>query len=283
MTGQKDRYTTTEKLWKLDDETLTTPKHDEMVIWLLNKDNIKSIIKKDEFVHNIIKPILYSTENMLDYVAEYHGYKPYDSIPVTYDPVPVINIDEEWGFTLFENHKTDPFSDEPIPFKSTRNRVDGLRFIYNIVFNTNMDKHPRHIQNIRNGLSAELNEIKTHLNEQRSVYDFLSIESEKPLVSGYNKFIVGYADIYLSFKIPEYKTEHFMLKYDMLNIINSCCIEVKSSIKSFGQTLRQLKTYQEHLPKNTIMCLFSTDTKFKKAFESQGIKVLTYPIEQKSI
>jgi hypothetical protein len=25
MTGQKDRYTTTEKLWKLDDETLTTP------------------------------------------------------------------------------------------------------------------------------------------------------------------------------------------------------------------------------------------------------------------
>ena len=32
MTGQKDRYTTQEKLWKLDDEQLTTPKHDDMVL-----------------------------------------------------------------------------------------------------------------------------------------------------------------------------------------------------------------------------------------------------------
>lgn len=37
MTGQKDRYSTTEKLWKLDDEQLTTPKHDELVLMLLNK------------------------------------------------------------------------------------------------------------------------------------------------------------------------------------------------------------------------------------------------------
>jgi hypothetical protein len=37
MTGQKDRYSTQEKLWKLDDEQLTTPRHDEMVIDLLTK------------------------------------------------------------------------------------------------------------------------------------------------------------------------------------------------------------------------------------------------------
>ena len=41
MTGQKDRYTTTEKMWKLDDDTLKTPKHDEMILWLLNDVNIK--------------------------------------------------------------------------------------------------------------------------------------------------------------------------------------------------------------------------------------------------
>jgi len=43
MTGEKNRFTTTEKLWKLDDTTLKTPAHDEMVLWLLNKDNIKSL------------------------------------------------------------------------------------------------------------------------------------------------------------------------------------------------------------------------------------------------
>lgn len=37
MTGQKDRYSTTEKLWNLDDKQLTTPKHDELVLMLLDK------------------------------------------------------------------------------------------------------------------------------------------------------------------------------------------------------------------------------------------------------
>lgn len=52
MTGEKNRYTTTEKLWKLDDETLKTPKHDEMVLWLLNKDNVKSLFP--EFIDSDI-------------------------------------------------------------------------------------------------------------------------------------------------------------------------------------------------------------------------------------
>lgn len=44
MTGEKDRYTTTEKLWNLDDKTLSTPAHDEMVLWLLNKNNIRNLV-----------------------------------------------------------------------------------------------------------------------------------------------------------------------------------------------------------------------------------------------
>jgi hypothetical protein len=43
MTGQKDRYSTQEKLWELDDEQLTTPQHDGMVIELLNRNKMKSI------------------------------------------------------------------------------------------------------------------------------------------------------------------------------------------------------------------------------------------------
>ena len=44
MTGKKNRQSSIEKLWKLDDETLKTPRHDEMVIWLLNQENAVSII-----------------------------------------------------------------------------------------------------------------------------------------------------------------------------------------------------------------------------------------------
>ena len=39
MTGQKNRFKTTEKLWDLDDKQLKTPKHDAMVLWLMDKDN----------------------------------------------------------------------------------------------------------------------------------------------------------------------------------------------------------------------------------------------------
>ena len=42
MTGEKNRYSPLEKLWKLDDETLKTPKHDEMVLFLLSVENLKA-------------------------------------------------------------------------------------------------------------------------------------------------------------------------------------------------------------------------------------------------
>ncbi len=53
MTGEKNKFTTTEKLWKLDDETLSTPKHDEMVLWLLEKQNIIKLLPViDNFLNN---------------------------------------------------------------------------------------------------------------------------------------------------------------------------------------------------------------------------------------
>ena len=39
MTGQKNRFKTTEKLWDLDDKQLKTPKHDAMVLWLMDEEN----------------------------------------------------------------------------------------------------------------------------------------------------------------------------------------------------------------------------------------------------
>ncbi len=44
MTGHKDRFKTFEKMAGLEDKQLATPKHDEMVIWLLNIENLKIVI-----------------------------------------------------------------------------------------------------------------------------------------------------------------------------------------------------------------------------------------------
>lgn len=57
MTGEKDRFKTHEKLWNLDDKQLTTPKHDEMVLKLFNRDYLLSF----DVIKNQVK-LLYSED-----------------------------------------------------------------------------------------------------------------------------------------------------------------------------------------------------------------------------
>jgi hypothetical protein len=44
MTGQNKRSKTFEQIVGLEDKQLSTPKHDEMILWLLNIENLKTII-----------------------------------------------------------------------------------------------------------------------------------------------------------------------------------------------------------------------------------------------
>ncbi|MFY9638744.1 MAG: hypothetical protein WAK14_08105, partial [Methanobacterium sp.] len=44
MTGQNKRSKTFEQIAGLEDKQLATPKHDEMILWLLNIENLKIII-----------------------------------------------------------------------------------------------------------------------------------------------------------------------------------------------------------------------------------------------
>ena len=48
MTGEKTRGTSLEKLWKLDDPELTTPKHDALVLSLLDWEYTKKVISLDD-------------------------------------------------------------------------------------------------------------------------------------------------------------------------------------------------------------------------------------------
>ena len=62
MTGEKNRYSSLEKLWKLDDETLKTPKHDEMVLWLLGIDNVCAVLPSVKEYHDLTT-VTYANRN----------------------------------------------------------------------------------------------------------------------------------------------------------------------------------------------------------------------------
>lgn len=86
----------------------------------------------------------------------------------------------------------------------------------------------------------------------------INVESEIPL-STKNEFIIGYIDIIIDCG-----------RYDP-----SIYVEAKPKIKSFGETLRQIRTYMNYRNYNVRYVLYSPDTRFKAAFESQGITFLT--------
>ena len=63
MTGQKNKFKTTEKLWDLDDKQLKSPKHDAMVLWLMDKNNLSNYCPK--MFHKRL-----ASEDILDVIIE---------------------------------------------------------------------------------------------------------------------------------------------------------------------------------------------------------------------
>ena len=216
MTGEKNRYSTVEKLWKLDDTTLKTPKHDEMVIWLLNKTNICSIFPKYEQT----KLSLLTGENKF--------------------------LVDFWRETDFENE----------------------------IFWNELAEKKCNSEKVPEDLKADWKYIIDDYHTIPKTYPF-RISSEVPLTTA-TSFIVGYWDIIITVEAVYSEFELFRKGYS-----RRCApkyIEVKPTIDSFGATLRQLRTYQEY-ERNAIgnTYLFTPDLRFKDAFESQGIMVISPP------
>jgi len=134
MTGEKDRYTTTEKLWDLDDKTLKTPAHDEMVLWLLNKDNVNSILPNEieyemqlyidpsnnstpncyHFSHNLFKNV-FNVWGALNQKLD-HGLDVQDVFKDEYDQIWSKMIEDYHNCNCFEigTHRVEIKSEVPI-------------------------------------------------------------------------------------------------------------------------------------------------------------------------
>jgi len=239
MTGEKNRFKTHEQLWKLEDGELSTPLHDELVLQLLNKKNAVKFLQLIGYDESIWK-------------YEYGGDLKYYT--------------EEW----------DEISYITMDFQKT----DELSIVYENA-----------IISLDNNAEAMFNKVMNCVKN-----DFLFVRSEIPIKTGYNNFIIGYVDVsinmallceaWASSQLFSYPTNFGSMPIRIgrpLRIYNESYlnhdkmllyIEVKPTIKSFGETLRQINTYRSYT-EDAIFCIYSPDTTFKAAFENQGIKFIT--------
>ena len=234
MTGEKNRYSTVEKLWKLDDTSLKTPKHDEMVIWLLNSENVAKVI-----------PRVYTFLNKA-------------TSTVRANP----------GIIFGERHTN--FLERVMTGKKELEKQEVT--ILKAYFNTDSEEA---VQQMWNDQILMYHKEKTNFDKNHK--SSISLESEVPLMAR-NGFLVGYWDLVISPFLGSLRTDHFFFEWDKSFDIPKLYVEVKSKIDSFGATLRQLRTYQEY-ERNAIgnTYLFTSDLRFKEAFESQGIHVISPP------
>jgi hypothetical protein len=104
---------------------------------------------------------------------------------------------------------------------------------------------------------------------------------EKPIIK--NGYYIGSVDLYVLFKIPVSfdficvksldKTIHKIENVYGDNFVIPLIFEFKPEMKSFSETLRQVKIYEQHIKGNYFVITNSDISKFQAIFESQGIKI----------
>ena len=112
---------------------------------------------------------------------------------------------------------------------------------------------------------------------RKFLMETLKVKTEVPIKN--HDFIIGYWDVVISSDISNFdilSLDDFPLHVHF-ETFDPIFIECKPQIDSFGATIRQINTYREYLPpwKTPNIVLFSPDLRFKDAFESQGIRVIS--------
>ena len=256
MTGQKNRFSTTEKLWNLDDKQLKTPKHDAMVLWLMDENNLKPLIK------DIInyKTCYYIAKDMEPFLkTDIRVENPIKSSPTFIAGYADLIYIYEERIILEENI---------CPF---------VNIIPEILSIKNPELMKEKCQEY--GLSS-ISEFKTchttrnnyHYKEEK-IWDFFyntkysDVFDLKLYCDGERVF---HQESVYKWALENEKLYKFQKEY--LSIL----IEVKPYIDSFGAVLRQIKSY-ENFTNKRYYCIFTLDDRFDAQFESQNIKVLHPP------
>lgn len=218
--------------WIIEDDTLKTPEHDAMVIHLLNTSNVKLLIPR---------------------LAEF------------LDEAGAVVRLEEYHRLYFEGRTLGDLINDGI-WQCLHSHTYPT-FIKTEVCLTVMEE--RRAEEARKNW-AQAQEDFDAVREGELEPRKLKISSEVPIYNG-KQFIIGYWDICIMPINPESRGNYFT-KLWRGNTPHPYFIEVKPTIRSFGETLRQIQTYKAYTHGH--ICLFTNDARFKNEFETQDITVL---------
>lgn len=300
MTGEKNRFKTTEKLWDLDDKQLKSPQHDAMVLWLMDETNLKNTIKfhckledaqlwtdeiytKDEVITDVIsivseKPIVASSNGFIGGYADLTGSWKYTKC-VECIKCP---LDIKWVKKIDE---ADSVSD-----------IEKLVNEYGFNYEKKL-KRDRYIKNSEKwwvddkGNRIEKYNYRLEPPEDASTWEYITVRERYNPHQNASSLHLKILDFMLNTNI-EYETEENLENWatrkkffcKVKSNRQSFLIEVKPYIDSFGAVLRQIKSYKEFVRRNhrydyDFYFLFTFDDRFDKQFESQGITVLHPPAD----
>jgi hypothetical protein len=233
--GKKNRYKSLDTLLKLDDEQLINAIHDELVLWLLNKENMIKVV-----------PILKEFFNM----------------------EPKVDLIKNYGLSTFGHYLFDKM-------KNPWDIIEGIEEIsideISSIYGSGKDEDIQIVKSELTKLSKEYEEgLKRHLNNSRDI----RISAEMPVKSRSNIF-VGYWDLVVHIINKTTTTEHFVYVWKgyypkriyievkpKITNFDLVLLELKTYRDSVEGSAGNIY-------------LFTYDIRFKDAFEGQGINIIS--------
>ncbi len=254
MVSDKKRKTPQPKIFT--QESVETPKHDDMLI-IFSKDS--DLLKK------VISETLKKTKRKFEiYVGKKTSYRQ--------------NV-------IFEDTGEKKFY-----FIKDKSEVDTLMPYTNWEQHTYLDKENKKAMKkaIEKGYAKE---VKVELKEVdyviRPEFEIKGWEPEKAIVN--NKYYIGSIDLYVEIS-GDITYDLLFDKFEWKNFDRFPCglypfvLEFKPTIKSFSETIRQVKVYEQYFSgARSVVITYSDISKFRECFESQGISLIQLDKDYKQI
>lgn len=219
-----------------DDKELSTPEHDEMVLWCYNKSNMLKILEELKLIKKVHSINWYRC-------CKPEGYG--------------MSCDWDWEKgECTRSCKKNITKDDLI---GQQNEIRILKDEYKDMKNNWM-------------LHLDQDYLKEHLNI-----------SWEYAILGYNHFNIGFLDLALGIprEINLFTSSrgNFEVKSFLETAPRTIYFEIKPTIRSIGEVIRQINMYKSHLEKPVIMVLVTKTKGLKELFLEQGIYVYEYGLE----
>lgn len=292
MTGQKNRFKTTEKLWNLDDKQLATPKHDAMVLWLMDTNNLNELLegvlgdsysKRSLNDEGIKEGSSYTIKSEVPLQAQNGFINGYADLIIT-----------QYSYTNVKHPHCDlpePLFDKICSASTVRDIVDCIeeydgKPVDTVYLNDNFHYKCDSSPEMRSELEVINKFTKAGYWVKKKEYDHIgygACDDDFKLIDfvANSSFKLPHHNFQDSYYLKQWIVKDNYYEYEYSEV--RCLIEVKPYIDSFGAVLRQLNSYQRFWktrdPDNSYILLFTFDTRFDNQFLSQGIIVLHPPAD----